>query len=690
VTGSLVVHAHFYQPPRENPEFDEVEVEVSATPYHDWNQRVERECYRAVVAARVPGAEGRIARLVNTLEAISFNVGPTLFEWMERRAYRTYEAMLAADRASCTTLDGHGNAIAQPYHHVILPLASRRDKVTEVRWGIADFRRRFGREPEGMWLPETAVDDETLDVLAQEGIRFTVLSPHQVTSAPARGLPGRYTTSAGRQIALCIYDGDISHGIAFGGLVRDANAWWQAIAAAQRRAPADARDRRPTPTGRSPTLVAAATDGETYGHHHGFAEMALARVLDLAREHRVRVENFASFLARHPATEEVELTGPSSWSCSHGVERWRSDCGCRMDGGRNPSQAWRTPLRLALEQLASDLHAGYVTEGSRLFDDPWAARDAYGAVVASAPVERAEAHRAFLGRILRAGLDASDQVRALELLEMERDVLRAFTSCAWFFDDIGGLEVRQVLRYVHRAIRLAGDHGTAAEARLVETLGTARSNDQAVGTGAEVYQALAPRATAAARIAAAARALSDFRVPLDAHLPPGASAIVTDDEVVVRDLRTTRRARYRVVVSAQTAHAVELRADCLDDGESIIVPLQELPERARQAVRAALRNALLPACLTTQELGLLASGDVSLRGLVAMALTRAVGHLSTDRSPSAIALAHAVLDLFEQLETSTPFDAQTVFWHIWRGLGGDDRSPMTALAHRLGFVTVGS
>ncbi|HMA40947.1 MAG TPA: hypothetical protein VKP10_12775, partial [Gemmatimonadales bacterium] len=313
-----MIHGHFYQPPREDPWLEAVVREPSAAPAHDWNERIEQECYRAVVAARRYAADGRIAAVVNTLTSISFDFGPTLLAWLERAAPATYEAVLAADRESARRHGGHGNALAMPYHHLILPLASRRDKVTEVRWGIADFRRRFRRDPEGLWLPETAVDDETLDVLAAEGIRFTVLAPHQVEGAPAGGLPGSYKTSRGRSIALFPYDGAIANEVAFGGLVRDGNLWAQRMLA-----PDAAGARRP--------LVAIATDGETWGHHHPFGEVGLAWVLHLLESRSdVRVENFAAVLARRPPEREVRLVAPSSWSCPHGVERWRSDCSCRI------------------------------------------------------------------------------------------------------------------------------------------------------------------------------------------------------------------------------------------------------------------------------------------------------------------------------------------------------------------------
>lgn len=666
---SLVIHGHFYQPPREHPFFDEIEAEPSAAPYHDWNERIERECYRAVVAARKTGAHGRIAGIVNTLEQLSFNVGPTLFTWLEQAAPSTYSAILAADRASCQRLGGHGNAIAHPYHHVILPLASRRDKVTEVRWGIADFRRRFGRDPEGFWLPETAVDDETLDVLAQEGIRFTILAPYQVKERPPHGLPGRYTTASGRAIALCTYHGDLSHGIAFGGLVRDAGLWSREILAAA--------------SGGSPQLVSMATDGETYGHHHKFAEMALARVFELTAAEGVRVENFASFLARHPAEHDVELVAPTAWSCAHGVERWRADCGCRADGVRYPSQAWRTPLRDGLNALAGELHAIFERDGAPVLGDVWAARNDYGDAVS----KDAEARHRFSALRLAGTASHAAQHRAAELLEMEREAMRMFTSCAWFFDDIGGLEPQQVLRYAMRAIALSREPQRLG-AMLRATLRLARSNDPAIGTGEDVFVRLASGPDAAARTAAAAAALTALGVAPNGHL--SANAVFAEIEgdlvsVTTRDTGTTRR--FRVAVVERRASDVTCDVTDLDDDDARIwrISLADFPERPRRAIRHTLRRELLPRCLTPEEMERLALGEESVRGVIVVALLRAVVRLSDDHSPGALDDAHALFDLFEQLETNIPFDVQTAFGAVWEGASPHRREVLAALRERLGF-----
>jgi hypothetical protein len=462
------VHGHFYQPPRENPWTGIVDPEPTAAPFHDWNQRIESECYGPVANARVLDAKGNVAHRDNLYAAMSFDVGPTLFEWMETSAAATYARILEADKISIARL-GHGNAIAMPYHHTILPLASRRDKVTEVRWGIADFRRRFEREPEGMWVPETAVDEETLEVLAEAGILFTILAPHQVESPSGDGLPLRFRTAKGREIALCVYDEVLAGDIAFGRVLTDG------AELARRLAPV-------TPTGAA-VITAAATDGETFGHHHPFGEMALARAFRIIDEREdVNIENFASFLARNPARSDAVLVSPSSWSCSHGVERWRSDDGCRMTPGT--SQAWRAPLRSALEWLAEELHEIFEREGRDLFStDPWRVRDEYGDVIGSA---EAKALAFVAASTTRRNVGARVE-RGAELLAMEEAALSMFTSDAWFFDDIARIETIQVLKYAAFAMELSGD-AARLESGLLEYIGDVKSNDPAEGTGRDIWR----------------------------------------------------------------------------------------------------------------------------------------------------------------------------------------------------------
>lgn len=431
--AQVVIHGHFYQPPRENPWTGQVDAEASAAPDHDWNTRITRESYRP---------------LAPVYEFLSVDFGPTLLDWLEREARDVFDAVIRADHASVRRL-GHGNALAMPYHHIILPLASRRDKETEARWGIADFKRRFGRAPVGFWLPETAVDRETLEVLAAEGIAFTVLAPHQVQQPPARGLPGTVALDGGRAIAVFVYDGGLAHDVAFGGLQSDSDRW---TATLEHTAPG--------------AIASIAVDGETFGHHHKGGSAALATLLQrLQHSRRVQLTNFAAALATHPPTQELELVAPSSWSCAHGVERWRSACGCRVHHDVPSQQDWRAPLRAAVDWLAGEIHTIYAREGRDLPGGPWAFRDAAGA---TGPVNR----------------DADTE----RLIEMERGVLRAMTSCGWFFDDIAGLEGRQVLRYAAHVITLAGAESGRLEAGFIEKLGAALSNDPAARSAVHVFR----------------------------------------------------------------------------------------------------------------------------------------------------------------------------------------------------------
>ena len=498
----VAIHGHFYQPPRESPWLERIEVQDSAAPYHDWNARVSAECYAPNAAARRVDAQNRILDVVNNFAALAFDVGPTLMAWLERERPAVYAAILEADRIS-RAARGRGNAIAQAYGHAILPLCSRRDKVTQVRWGLADFRYRFGREAEGMWLPETAMDRETLAVLAEEGVRFTLLAPGQAAGVRAPGDDWRAGATAldprrayrcelgqGRTLALFFYDGAISHAIAFDGLLRSGDALAARLLAGFDEAP-------------HAQLVQVATDGESYGHHHRFGEMALAAACARIEASGVAtLTNHAAFLAAHPPVLEARVVDGSSWSCAHGVERWRADCGCRV--GRHPgwTQRWREPLREALDWLRDAVDPLYEARAAALVKDPWAARDAYVEVL----LDRSPAAMdALLERHALRPLDASDRVQVLRCLELQRHRLLMYTSCGWFFDEISGIETVQVLRYAARVLQLArmlgGDAGWEAE--LVRRLAAAPSNIPELRDGAGVWRRLvAPCVTDLARVAA--------------------------------------------------------------------------------------------------------------------------------------------------------------------------------------------
>ncbi len=484
------IHGHFYQPPREEPWRETVERESSADPYHDWNERVTAECYAPNAAARILGDEGLVERIVNNYAWISFDVGPTLLSWLERERRDVYEAILEADRESLGRFDGHGGAMAQAYNHVILPLANDRDVRTQVVWGIRDFERRFERRPEGMWLPETAVDEETLEVLASEGLRFTLLAPHQarrvrsLTGGEWREVAGGAIDPTvpylvrlphGGEIAVFFYDAAISHDIAFGRLLASGEAFAQRLLGAFR------------PERDGPQLVHAATDGESYGHHHRFGEMGLAYALDRLRGSAgAQLTTYGAFLDRFPPAEEVEIVGNTSWSCAHGVERWRADCGCTTGGEPGWSQAWRGPLREALDSLSDRLGAFFDQTGRKVFRDPWAARDAAIDLVADPSFENQER---FLGEQGLPPFDGAKRARALALVEMERQAMLMFTSCGWFFSDLAGVETVQVLRHAARAIDLAetlGERGV--EEGFLRDLARARGNEPDEGDGRQIYE----------------------------------------------------------------------------------------------------------------------------------------------------------------------------------------------------------
>ncbi|HEY2747231.1 MAG TPA: DUF3536 domain-containing protein [Polyangia bacterium] len=511
----LVVHGHFYQPPRDNPWLGIVERQESARPFHDWNERIAAECYTPNAFARVLDDDGRIVSIVNNYEIMSFNFGPTLLSWLEDHAPDTYRRILDADARSLAAR-GFGNAIAQAYNHAILPLCNERDRRTQIRWGLADFERRFGRRAEAMWLPETAVSMPTVEALLDEGLKFAILSPHQAEAARDGGdwfdvssasidptQPYRLHAPSGRALDLFFYDGPISSDIGFAGLL------FSAASLVDRFSSALVADRA------RDQLVHVATDGESYGHHTRWGERTLAYALAVEAPRRgFTVTNYAAYLAAHPPVAEARLkSGPdgegTAWSCAHGVGRWARDCGCSV-GTPGFSQAWRAPLRRALDLVRDRAAALYERESAPLLRDAWGARDRY--VTVPGTLGEGAAQERFLDAERARALDPDARLRTLRLLELGRYCQLMYTSCGWFFDELSGLESTQILRYANRALELhqllAGED---LEPMFLALLAEARSNLRDYADGADVYRRLvAPSRVAHERLAAQEAILSLF------------------------------------------------------------------------------------------------------------------------------------------------------------------------------------
>ncbi len=481
----LCIHGHFYQPPRENPWLEAIEVQDSAAPYHDWNERITAECYAPNSAARILDPEGRIAKIVNNYASISFNFGPTVLSWMKDKAPDTYQSILDADRMSAQRFSGHGSALAQCYNHMIMPLANARDKLTQVIWGIEDFRFRFGRAPEGLWLPETAVDLETLDLMAQRGIKFTILAPSQAKSVDGADVMGqridparayRQKLASGRTIDLFFYDGPVSQAVAFERLLSNG----ERFAGRLLDALSDERE--------GPQLAHIATDGETYGHHHEFGDMALAYALEhIETSGLAKVTNYGEFLERHPAEQEVEILEDTAWSCVHGVGRWTANCGCNSGGRPDWNQEWRGPLRAALDWLRDEIAPRYEKMAKRYFKDPWAARNNYIDVILDRSPSSKERFAA--ANFRRKNLQRNDRVTIWKLLEMQRHAMLMYTSCGWFFDELSGIETVQVIQYAGRVAELADElFGKGIEERFVQQLALAKSNLPEHGDGAQIFE----------------------------------------------------------------------------------------------------------------------------------------------------------------------------------------------------------
>ncbi|MES2220097.1 MAG: DUF3536 domain-containing protein [Acidobacteriota bacterium] len=495
----VCVHGHFYQPPRENAWLEAIEVQDSAAPYHDWNERINHECYAANGSSRILNAKNKIVRIVNNYSRISFNFGPTLLAWMEKFAPLSYQKVIDADRISMDRFGGHGSAIAQVYNHIILPLASTQDKITQIRWGLADFEHRFGRKPEGMWLPETAVNLESLDLLARHGILFTILAPHQCArvrsiakkkeakvstwqetrdSSVDPTLPYRVHTSEGHSIVVFFYDGPTSRAIAFGGLLNNGGD-------VSKRLLDGFRDNE-----EPGQLVHIATDGESYGHHHRHGDMALAYALQsIEQSGEAHLTNYGEFLEKFPPTWEAEICEESSWSCIHGVERWRGDCGCNMGQHPDWNQKWRGPLRDALDWLRDECRPLWQKSATTLFHDPAIARDDYIQVILN---RTSASQQAFFEEHCLRTLSQPERISVLRLMEMERHLQLMYTSCGWFFDDLAGIETVQVISYAGRVLQLAaevfGAPGEELEAGFLSRLAKAQSNVKPATTGADIYR----------------------------------------------------------------------------------------------------------------------------------------------------------------------------------------------------------
>ena len=488
---ALIIHGHFYQPPRENPWTGKVEQEIGAAPYHDWNERIHAECYAPNAWAKVNGPQNTTERTINNYERISFNFGPTLLSWLEQHHSSTYERILEADRISTDAHGGHGNAIAQAYGHAILPLCNERDRLTQVLWGMADFRHRFRREPESLWLPETACNNATLDLLIEQRLRFVILAPHQAARYKpldseewqsredseidsSRVYRYLHQDGSGRSITVFFYDGPASRAIAFERVLASSRALVKKFKEAASKG----------------KLVNVATDGETYGHHFKFGDLCLAHTVETeAPAAGFEITNYGEYLDKQPAEVEVEIDqGPdgegTSWSCVHGVSRWTRDCGCHTGGEPGWNQAWRAPLRAALNFLRDHAAVQFEDAGNDLFSDPWQARNDYIEVILDPHVREN-----FLRRHRKKDLSPANERRALAFLEMQRHSLLMFTSCGWFFSDVSGIETLQVLKYAGRVIELMDDLKLqSVRDEFLEVLAEAKSNRAEVGNGADIYR----------------------------------------------------------------------------------------------------------------------------------------------------------------------------------------------------------
>jgi len=704
---ALCFHGHFYQPPRENPWTDRVPREPSAAPFHDWNARIHSECYRANAFARINNSAGRIEAIVDNYERMSFNFGPTLARWLGSHDPAVEARLRDADGAQRRRL-GRGGAIAQAYAHPIVPLSSARDARTQVVWGLHDFRRRIGRAAEGLWLPETAVSPATLELLIDLGIRYTILAPEQIagvrpvgaeewtavdrdTVDTGRAYLWRHRDGSGRTIALGIFDGPLSRAVAFGDTANRAESVIDAVQSSAERSKAGAQ-----------RLVLCASDGELWGHHKKFADLTLAFATRVEAARRgIEVTNLGAYLARHPPTWEAQLAeGPhgegTAWSCSHGLGRWQRDCGCNMGGGPGWNQAWRGPLREALDLVRDAAASFYEQEAGELFRDPWTARDAYGSVVDETVEARDRALSAFARPRWKTGGDRA-RLAARRLLELQRATLLMYASCGWFFDDIAGLEAVLVIRMGAHALDLLAEAGGKPPTRQVlDVLAAAKSNRAEAGTGADVFRRVArDRVTAVHAIAGAA--LADV---------VGAPRVDVGWDVTLEETKGGRRPR----ASRGAARAVNLRTGAIvaapfaasaGSAGALVVKVggdrlkfSDLDAETKAALVMAELPSLLPAVHDAKVLALAVEAARELppdgetpEGVARRAALTRVLFAALDGEPSGahLRLAGELIDVLALPDTSP--DRRALEERVWAlSSRGRPSAPLRALAEKVGLT----
>jgi alpha-amylase/alpha-mannosidase (GH57 family) len=493
----LCIHGHFYQPPRENPWTGEIEKQISASPFHNWNERIYQECYKPNSDAIIIDETGKVLERINNYEYINFNFGPTLLNWIRKKHRQTYAKIIQADRNSIAANNGHGNAIAQAFNHIIMPLADKEDKITQVKWGLADFKFHFGRDAEGMWLPETAVNEETLEVLIKEKIKYIILDTSQAEKCREQGnelwidvstgdinpkISYRYFLNEEKHIDIFFYEGLVSRSLAFEDLAYSSERMFTFL------------DMTKIPNCAEDQLISIATDGETFGHHKHFADRTIAYLLrELAQKNKYNVTNFGGYLASHPPKWEVKIKKGknglgTSWSCVHGVGRWYEDCGCHTGGSEEWNQKWRTPLRNALNYLRDELKIIYTETGNKFLKDVSKAKNNYIEIILD---DSLKAKEKFFKTNSKKKLTKDEKKITINLLEMQKFSMYMFTSCGWFFSDISGIETIKILEYAKIALEYGQKiSGKNLETKFLEILSEAKSNIPEKNTGKEIYQSL--------------------------------------------------------------------------------------------------------------------------------------------------------------------------------------------------------